>query len=145
MPELIEMTEKGLRWKLDRFLRDPITPDPGWYLMLFANQPDLGLTTVLADLAECTFTGYGRRLVQRSQWSVPVVDGDGLLTVQGPAPYSWTLGGSGETVYGYAVVDPVAGEIRWCQLFDTPIPVASGGTLQVELRYRESCWCVCAV
>lgn len=145
MPTLIEWTETGATNCGERFLRDAIVPDPGWQLLLWVNDLTPDFDTIIDDLQEADFGGYSRKDIDRALWQAPARVADTVVWTYSDGPFTWTRsGGADQTVYGYAVIDPTAVEIRWVQRLDSPVPIAVGGILAVQPRFVLQTLCVCA-
>ena len=90
-----------------------------WQVMLWSNDYTPDHTTTLADLVECTFSGYARATFSRDAWTTPVVADGRATSYQGLSPIAWpVLAPSTETPYGYAVVDPTTSQLRLVQRFE---------------------------
>jgi len=91
-----------------------------WQALLFTNDITPTQATVLADLTEVTWTGYTRLTLDPTGWTAPAIDSGQAVSEWGLLPNIWTNGGGPtETVYGYAIVDTLAGVIRFVQRFDS--------------------------
>lgn len=103
---------------------------PGaWTLILFSNNAVVSSLTVLSDLTTATFSGY----------STPTLSGmtlDASLDAFGRAvvtwnPVTWTKSGAtGNTIYGYAILQPGPALIQ-VEKFDIPIPMLTDGAYLV--------------
>jgi hypothetical protein len=91
-----------------------------WSLVLFANDIDPTRTTVYADLVQPTWSGYSSRSLARDGWLEPVVTAGCAVTTYGTDPQMWTVGEvTAELVYGWALLDPSRGRLRFVQRFDS--------------------------
>lgn len=118
MPDGI-LPDEGIGDQLEYIIRTPIVGVLPWELRLWVNDIEIESGIELADLQEATFGGYNRVTMGRDQWTVPVVDEGCARSTWGTYPYRWDVtAGPIETVYGYAMVDVVAGVIRFIQRFE---------------------------
>lgn len=126
---------EGLADQLDYLLSAPIVGVPPWYLILWSN-PDLvpDQATVYADLVESVWYGYARYTLTRDGWTAAVIDGDVAVSTYGTSPLQWTPMGTGEPVYGYAIVTPVDPVIRIIEPFPSPVTVVPGVQIGVLPR-----------
>lgn len=129
------LPNEGLVDQLAYMVKEPISGVLPWQLRLWSNNLTPGQATVLADLTECTFTGYSRVTMTRSSWQNFEVITNRARAQWGSSATSWTCTGSPQTVYGYAMVDTALGVIRGVERFDTPQVLATGGVLSVLPRY----------
>jgi hypothetical protein len=90
-----------------------------WKWVLFSNNITPALTTVWANLTECTFPGYARI---NSAYASPAIAGavDGAQSLHAQITFTCTGGGSAQNVYGYALIDTVGPKI----IFAAQIPSA---------------------
>lgn len=113
------LPDEGIAELLDYMLRAPITGVLPWGLLLWCNDIEPSSATVLSDLQEATFEGYGRRTLDREQWSYPVPNVGCCKSTYGTELQVYDVGyTAGETVYGLAYVDVAADVLRWVQRFD---------------------------
>lgn len=128
----ITAPNEGLTDQLDYILSAPISGVLAWQLMLWTND-DLVISqaTVFADLNEATFSGYGRVTLDRSNWTPSVIVADRAVSTYGIDPVVWTNASSPQTVYGWAVVTPVASVIRYIQPFPEAQEVLTGDPIGV--------------
>jgi len=98
-------------------------------LKLFNNDAPINASTTLAMLNTATFSGYSHGTL--SGRSVA-----GSLDAFSRAyatwnPLTWTKSGAtGNTIYGYWVIN-AAGDLLWCEKFDTAVPMSSDGAYLV--------------
>jgi len=86
-----------------------------WFVGLFQNDYHPVLTTTLANIVECDFSGYSGRKVTFS-WSTPVMTG---IYARSTAQYlTWTHNGGlvANFVYGYFVTND-ADQYVWAERF----------------------------
>jgi hypothetical protein len=126
---------EGLCDQLDYLLSAPIVGVVPWYLVLWTND-DLTISqaTVYADLTLATFTGYGPATLVRSGWTAAVLDGDQAVSTYGSAPVMWVNSGEPQTIYGWAIVTPVAPVIRYIEPLPYPVTLETGDPLGVLPR-----------
>lgn len=126
---------EGLADQLDYLLRAPISGVVPWLLILYLND-DLVLdqSTVYADLTEADFSGYSRVTLTRATWTEAVIESDAAVSTYGTDPVQWTASGSPQTLYGWAIITPVASVIRYIEPFPTPVTAAPGSPVGVLPR-----------
>lgn len=128
MPATI-MPDEGLIQQHQDSLQIGISGRLPWRLMLWVNDLAVDFDTVLSDLVEASWVGYGRFTVDPTLWT-------GFTALHGCSHASWKLvptewavtAGPLETVYGWAMIDEMAGLIRRVQRFEPSdiAPVAVG-------------------
>lgn len=118
MPAVI-LPDEGIEDQHARSLGVDLPMFLPWRLMLFVNNITPDHATVLADLTEATFNGYHQITIDPSLWQfTPATDGCSHAQWTS-TPYAWNVtGGPLDTIYGWAMIDPVGGVIRRCQRFD---------------------------
>jgi hypothetical protein len=102
---------------------------------LFQNDYTPNADTVIADLTECTFTGYAR--VTLTTFTAPYLTAEGKGAIQSPLANFNTASPFtvGQLAYGYFVED-VDGDLLLAGRFPAPIPMASlGDHIAVLLEY----------
>ena len=110
------MPNEGIGAPLLRIV-NPVGADHNpWRLVFWVNNFTPDKTVTLAALTQATWGGYTFVTLDPTQWTAPVVTD--------PA---------GQTNYGYALIDTVAGVIRWIQRFDPADIVALTLGAQVTL------------
>lgn len=118
---------------------------PDWQLRLWVNNLTPTYATVLADLTEATFTGYARKAIARATWGVPTVAAGCATILYGTAPQQWTVGAATtEKVYGYALVDAIAGKLRFVQRLEAAdiVAISVGQVLKLQPKITlTSCAC----
>jgi hypothetical protein len=107
-----------------------------WSLVLFANDLTPDATTVLADIEQPTFNGYGPVLLDPALWQFTPPASGCSHAQWGSLPYAWSVnGGPIQTIYGWAWIDTAAGVIRRIQRFEptdiAPIVIGEQFTLPV--------------
>ena len=118
-----------------RLLVPAIAPTTGvlgkGVVMLFTNTITLTPDTAYADLTEATFNGYARSSV--IVWLDPYVDQDGVVIVVGDRK-AFVAGAApvgGQTVQGYAVIEPATSPavptLLFAENFDTPFQIVNPG------------------
>lgn len=100
-------------------------------LKLFTNDVTLDVDypdgLVTADFTEATFTGYAAKSLTGGSWtSTPADPSTGTYAQQ---EFERTSTGAQQTIYGYYVVTTTGGNLRWYELFPTPIVVEFSGDL----------------
>lgn len=124
------LTNVGAPYPLRYWLQQTISGVIDWQMMIWVNDLVPDDDTVYSDLTEATWNGYNRVTLTRSLWTSPVVTDGCAVSTWGTDPYQWyVLGDPLDTPYGWAMIDPIATEIRWVQRFDDAdiAPVELGG------------------
>lgn len=126
--------DEGLSVPLARIL-NPVGADHlAWRLVFWVNDFTPDNTVVLANLVQASWGGYSFATLDPTQWSTPVVSPKCAVSTYGTVALSWNVtGGPVQTNFGYALIDPSAGVIRFIQRFDPadiqPVPVGGQVTL----------------
>jgi hypothetical protein len=138
MPSAV-LPDEGLADQLAYVLSAPIVGVLPWTLILWVNDLVPDHSTVLGDLVEATWPGYHRYVLDRSEWTVPVVSQGCVASTWGTVPLSWTVGVvAAPTInYGAAYVDLGSGVLRWVQRFDNADlnPLVSGSQWRLLPQY----------
>lgn len=94
---------------------------------LFKAPAVISVTTVLADLTECDYTGYVRQAI--TAWNNPGFDSQNRAVIQSPTTMQFQQTGPpyliDNTVYGCFLLD-TNGFLAFAQVFDTPVGLAGG-------------------
>src|SRR5690606_9473599 len=106
------------------------TPDQ-WVIKLFVNDYTPDADTASVDLTEATFTGYSAKNIVRSSWGSPTTEGGKAKSTYG-APFSYTMGSTGGSIYGYWVEDS-SGTVLWAERFAVPRAIVDGDILNVSV------------
>lgn len=118
MPDGIVPDEDGAT-ALRYWLKQTISGVLPWKLMLWEGATVPDFDTVLADLTECTWSGYTRVSLDRNTWTDPVVTDGCAETTYGTTALIWYVSSTNTTpVAGWAIVDDLAGVLRYVQRFD---------------------------
>jgi hypothetical protein len=92
---------------------------------LYKNNVTPDHTTTFADLAECDFDGYVRKVV--TGWTVSGTLDSERRAFAVAGQVIWSLTGApavGNQVYGYFIFDTADGDVLWIERFDgAPIPM----------------------
>lgn len=136
------LPDEGLIEQHQDLLGIPRTALPR-YLWLFSNDLEPDADTVLADLVQCTFGGYHAVLLDPAQFTGFTASGGCSHCTWASSPYAWSVtGGPIETVYGWAMVDTLAGVIRRVQRFDdadiAPVQIGEQFLLLPEFTLNSS-------
>jgi hypothetical protein len=105
-----------------------------WTLKLFKNNvtPAEGDTAATYTVAD--FTGYANKTLTRtlsgSTWSTPSTSSGTTSSTYGAAAQSWSVGASGNTIYGAYVVGATSTTLIYSDLLATPRVLANGDTYQ---------------
>lgn len=123
-------------------------PSEDWQLGLFnaATTPAETDTAATYTAKEATFAGYSRKTLTRSvsatTWNTPVLQapsgapawsprGQVAHSQYGSAPLSWSVGATGENIYGYFIVGATSGKLILAEQFSEPRTLRSGDTLSI--------------
>jgi len=118
MPTVVAPNE-GLPALLRYMIRETISGVFPWQLILFTNDIEPDQDTVFGDLVEPTWTGYVRIQMDRAEWTSPVIEDDHAVSTWKTTPSVFVNGGGQtEEVFGYAMLDDVAGVLRFIQRFE---------------------------
>lgn len=108
-----------------------------WTLKLFKSNTTPAETDTAGTYTEADFTNYSAKTLTRAvgagNWGTPSTDGGGVTssTYNSGTPQTWTCGATGNTVYGYFIVDAVAGTLLIVERFAASRTLASGDTLNL--------------
>lgn len=103
-------------------------------VMLFKNDYIPVPGTVLGSLTEADFTGYARTSFNRADWGAITTIAN-KASVTAPDQEFDCTGGSSQTVYGYAVLDPSDDVVVWAERFGTAQTIANGETITVRPKF----------
>lgn len=131
MPNHQIIPDEGLARILASIVQLPVTGVTPWMLRLFVNDIEPDRDTVLADLVEASFGGYGAYTMVRSYWTDPVVTDHKAKSTWKTTATTWTVTSSPETVYGMYYTDDDFNVIRGVYRFDSPYVLEVGGKLGV--------------
>jgi hypothetical protein len=126
-----------------------------WQLGLFCTNiiPAETDTASTYTAHETTFSGYYRKTLTRSigasTWNTPVSQApsgapawSGRSQVghsqYGAAPQSWTVGATGDSIYGYFIVGATSGKLICAEAFATPRTLANGDTLSITPIFENA-------
>lgn len=111
-------------------------------LRLYRNNLTPEASTVAGDFQEANFTNYSAKLLERSKWNVPVT-----INGEARAIYSeeqnWSVGSTGNTIYGYYVTGKVSGTILWAEKFSRSRALDPGDELTITpiFNFRTQITC----
>lgn len=115
--------------------------DDDFELKVFTNATSPGTDAVASDFTEATFSGYVTKTLNRSNFSAPTTLGNGEAQTVYDTEQTWTVGTTGQNVYGYYVLEKDSGTLLWFESFGVNA-LASGDTLKITpsftLRTRGS-------
>lgn len=109
-----------------------------WRLIFFVNDLVPDANTVLASLLQATWGGYSFVTLMPGVWTTPTVEDGCAKSTYGTDALQWNvLNAMDQTNYGYALVDPGAGVIRFIQRFDDDdiAPLETGGSVLLLPQY----------
>lgn len=93
-------------------------------LRLFVNDYTPVLTTVLADLTQCTATGYAAITLAGGTWTFATASD---IVTASYAGQTFTFSGTGQTVYGYYVTNNAGTKCLWAERIGTAYVIPGGG------------------
>lgn len=90
-------------------------------LALYQNDYTPDRDTTFSDFTEADFDGYARIDLDNETWLSAVTVSDKAKTFYGSAAQEFEVtGATGNTIYGYFVIDNLTDTIAWAQRFATP-------------------------
>jgi hypothetical protein len=89
--------------------------DADFELRLFANTDEPDSATTASDLTEATFSGYVAKTLNRSNFLAPTTLGNGEAQIVYDTEQVWTVGATGQQVYGYYVLERSTGNLLWLE------------------------------
>lgn len=116
---------EGLKRVLDMW--NAGTGQAGVTLRLYQNNYTPISTSVLADFTIATFSGYADETP--SFGSATPISGVMTITDSSQRNFTHNTGGTSNTVYGYYVVDTLAGKVLWAERFSASILMQNDGDL----------------
>lgn len=112
------LPDEGIGQILQWILKTDLPGVLPWQLMLFVNDITPTYSTVLADLTEASWGGYGRWNLLRENWIDPEIDEGCATSTYGTEPLSWSVGDPFDQMnYGVAFVDRSVGVLRYVERF----------------------------
>jgi hypothetical protein len=128
------LPNEGLPDWLDWMVRHTGGDPPNLTLFLWVNDVTPTQAIVFADLTFATFGGAAPWVITRSGWTAPVMSGPDAVSTWGTTPITWNATTGGQTVYGYAIYNPVTVKLMIVERFDTPRPVSPGDVVSLLPR-----------
>ena len=112
--------------------KSPLVTDTPLSVRLYSNDYTPVDGSTLADFTEAGWGGYFRETINRAGWGVPTII-DTRASGTYATVFEWTNNsGASVTVYGYYVVNPATGKVRWAERFGSPRVLAAGKKLQLQ-------------
>lgn len=99
-------------------------------LRLFNNNYTPDDATTISNFSEATFTNYVALPISSASFGAAETVSDKASSTFGSAQ-TWTCGSTGDTVYGYFVMDSVS-KILWAEKFGTARVVAENDTISIQ-------------
>lgn len=133
--------DEGATIPLAAWLKDTSPILLPWKLVLWVNDITPTNTVVWGDLTEATFGGYSRVTLTRSTWTSPTLTDECVSSQWGSSPFVWmNTGSSTPTIYGWAMLDDIAGQLRFIQRFDSDDigPLNPGGRFSLLPRITQT-------
>lgn len=100
---------------LDKMMRSLSNNDADFELRIFTNSDVPSGSTVAADLTEATFSGYVVKTLNRSNFLASTTLGNGEAQIVYDTEQVWTVGATGQQVYGYYVLERSTGILLWLE------------------------------
>lgn len=108
---------------------DRSIPGGNYTLRLFKNDYTPSPTSALADFTEANFTDYAAKALASGSW-LPATTVSGAAQKAYDTEQSWVCGATGNTIYGYYVVDDTTGLLEYAERFDVPRVLINGNELR---------------
>ena len=138
----IVVPDQGELILLNKMLRSLTNNDADFELRLFTNNITPKSTTTESDLTEATFSGYALKTLNRSNFEAATTLGNGEAQVVYDTEQVWTVGATGQDVWGYYVVERSTGSLIWLEKFSAVAHLTSGDNLKttptLTLRSRKA-------
>jgi len=119
-----------------------IESDEDLNLKLYRNDLTPQAASVSGDFQEANFTNYSAQLIERTKWQTPVtINGEARATYS--EEQSWSVGSTGNTVYGYYVTGKVTGKLQWAEKFARARILDPGDELKITpiFNFRTQITC----
>lgn len=100
---------------LDKMLRRLSNNDADFELRVFTNSDEPDSITTASDLTEATFSGYVVKTLNRSNFLAAVTLGNGDAQIVYDTEQVWTVGATGQQVYGYYILERSTGDLLWLE------------------------------
>lgn len=108
-------------------------------LILYSNGVAITPATVMADLTECTFTGYAADAGQA--FGTSYLDPAGVPSIAAPSvQFESTDGVVVETIYGWALTNVGKTALYYAEALPVPVPITAGSQgviIQPTVRYGD--------
>lgn len=117
-------------------LTDLLGNGNNWTLKLFKNDVTPAESDTDATYTEADFTDYAAKTLTRSvsgsTWATPTTSsGTTSSEYNSGTPQSWTCGATGNSIYGYYIVDAVTGTLLIAERFAATRTLAENDTLNL--------------
>jgi len=119
---------------LDKMLKDALSTDEKYLLKLYKVSYQPIKTTTTSGFSEADFTNYAARTLIRATWATAGTVSDKASSTYG-AVQSWTCGSTGNTVFGYYMVNGANNKVLWAEKFTTARVLASGDVLNITPKF----------
>ena len=119
---------------LDKMLKDALSTDEAYILKLYKISYQPIKTSSSGNFTEATFTNYAARTLTRAGWTAASTVSDKASSTYG-AVQSWTCGSTGNTVFGYYMVNGANNKVLWAEKFTTARVLASGDVLNITPKF----------
>lgn len=130
----IVLPNEGLVDLLTYMIKSTISGVGNWELRLFQNNYTPIQSSILSNFTVATFTGYSAVTLTRGNWTTPTIISDHAVSTYTTSPQVWTCGATGNTIYGYYMVDTTAGVVRGAERFASSVVLTDGGVLALLPR-----------
>jgi hypothetical protein len=128
-------TQDSLKLSFELLLDGSINTLGDWYLALYDNNYTPDVTSAPGNFAETTLGGYAQIAQPIGNWTISTT-ATGAKAVMLTAVFTFTPGGTGDSLYGYYLVDGGDLTILGAERFTgAPINITvAGGTLTVDVE-----------
>lgn len=120
-------------------LTDLLGNGNNWTLKLFKNDVTPAETDTAGTYTEADFTDYAAKTLTRSvsgsTWATPTTSSGVTSSLYNSGtPQTWTCGATGNSIYGYFIIDAVAGTLLISERFAATRVLAENDTLNLTPR-----------
>ena len=123
---------------LDKMLKDALSTDENYILMLFKNNYTPDQDDDDGSFTEADFTDYAARTLTRALWNASQVNSTKAESSYGTSPASWTCGATGNTIFGYWMEGATSSDVLWAEKFATSRVLADGDVLNITPKFTLS-------
>lgn len=131
MAAVFQISDEGVLALLAASVTNVVIPGS---VALFTNNFTPVPSMIPGSFTEATWTGYSR--ASSVPWTTPALTGDIAYSDSGTLTFTVTSGGTGNTCYGYFVMNDVNSHVIFAERFDVPITVVDGVAIVITIRFR---------